>query len=991
MRTASAAPALALALTVSGAFGQVTSVRTVALEGDQVPGLDPAADFVNFGQPTLNNAGDVLFLAVFDGPGYASEVRGVFLDRPGLGAQLFARDGDAAPGLPAGAVYDGIGQYRLTDAGVPVFLSGIDGLPGLGSLNDRALFGPDGSLDVTVLAREGDPAPGAFPGAKYIGVTNGWRFGGGVVTAVQLLDSANTIQSNALLFRPEGGPPRLLIEGDQAAGLPAGVAYVGNFFPGGINGSADFAFSATLSGPGVDSTNDRAVYAERGGVLELVVREGDPVADLPPGFTHRTPVLLTDRPISDTGAVVFRCQIDGPGVTSDNENALFVATADGIELRFRGGDPAPGAGPGVNLFAFLGSRLNDNDHVAFRGFLTGPGAGSSFVPGIFAEGPLGLQLIAREGDQVPGLPAGFVYSGLSNADLDFADSGQVAFFADATDGSTTRQILMITGEDGQPYLVAAEGELFDVDDSPVAEDLRRVFFIDASGLDGGGQLTDTGELGFRLFFEDPVDPFNLDLLTEGVFVATTIPPDFTPDPPQFSGGTFDAIGTTEGPMGQLDSAFNRFSAQSFGSQYIADDGGSTGSGPIGSSAFMDLRASVAPDGTITIDLSTSTTSTNPCANPDYFTATTISTLIPFQIDIDSGYTVDVTSGSTFGSALFVDGLDETATPTTEPRSIRISVDVTSVDGDEPAFTAVLTPAVPTPVAAARGGPGDRSGPAGRFGQISDAGPFRLSSLDGGVGLADFVVGGRVGSSSTRSSSDEIEGDSPGGYRASALRSLNTEGATAGVSAEVRFVENAEAGTFDLVFECVADFAQDCEYDVSNADVEWYTVIPIVLTLDAPHRMRVLRAGPGETTLTDITDGFEFEVLDAFSIFRVVPGGTASFEALGVDIPPGEYEFNYFLFESFDRGSTSMQTRGRTEVIRFVPVGGYDPCPMLDWNGDHAVDFFDLGAFLNDLDAQDPAADVDGSAAQPAPSTAPTLDDLVTFLDRFDGAESCPAP
>ena len=78
------------------------------------------------------------------------------------------------------------------------------------------------------------------------------------------------------------------------------------------------------------------------------------------------------------------------------------------------GQQAPGAVTGAVFNAFTtGPRLNNAGRVAFEGTLTGTGVTAANDLGVWSDGAGSLALVAREGLQAVGLPAGELYGGAS--------------------------------------------------------------------------------------------------------------------------------------------------------------------------------------------------------------------------------------------------------------------------------------------------------------------------------------------------------------------------------------------------------------------------------------------------------------------------------------------------------------------------------------------------------------------------------------------------
>jgi hypothetical protein len=110
-----------------------TTVRTVALSGQQAPGtLDGEAFQFFMLSPAINNAGQTAFRA--------SVVTRVGAWSEGSGAlSLVARVGDPVSSLPTGIVYSSVGYPLIGEDGSTVLLGGITG-PGTDSTNDSGIL-----------------------------------------------------------------------------------------------------------------------------------------------------------------------------------------------------------------------------------------------------------------------------------------------------------------------------------------------------------------------------------------------------------------------------------------------------------------------------------------------------------------------------------------------------------------------------------------------------------------------------------------------------------------------------------------------------------------------------------------------------------------------------------------------------------------------------------------------------------------------------------
>ena len=67
----------------------------------------------------------------------------------------------------------------------------------------------------------------------------------------------------------------IALTGDHAPGLPSGVLFSSSVWPFGSSGSGRYGILGELQGPGIDASNNSAVYVGNGGSLSLGLRTGD--------------------------------------------------------------------------------------------------------------------------------------------------------------------------------------------------------------------------------------------------------------------------------------------------------------------------------------------------------------------------------------------------------------------------------------------------------------------------------------------------------------------------------------------------------------------------------------------------------------------------------------------------------------------------------------------------------------------------------------------
>jgi len=318
-------------------------LELVAREGNQAPGLPSGVLIGSFRTGRMNEAGDVAFTAFLEhGAGGVTDSNDSahFAPDGSGGVSAVAREGSQAPGAPSGAVFadlvggGGTDLPVLNAKGEIAFATLMEqGLGGVTASNDNGLWGPDGSGGLTLVAREGDPAPGAPPGAVF-----------------------------------------------EAMGFAQ------------LNDASQMAFLALLKegSGGVDATNSLGIWGPDGaGGLAPIVRGGVPgLPDV--SFLTSGSLGLSEPHLTDDGAVGFLGFLEGAGL--DGEPAAFIAKiGEAPVLLVRAGDVLevrPGDFRTVSSFGFLRTQgvdshkaFNDAGQFAFRAHFT-DGSSGVFVASV---------------------------------------------------------------------------------------------------------------------------------------------------------------------------------------------------------------------------------------------------------------------------------------------------------------------------------------------------------------------------------------------------------------------------------------------------------------------------------------------------------------------------------------------------------------------------------------------------------------------------------
>ena len=271
----------------SESAGSIGNPGLVALEDNVAPGTGPGVRYNGFLPPVLNGAGQTAFIARLTGPGVnAANDSGLFSEGAGSigNPGLVARTGDAAPGTAPGVNYESFESNRptLNDAGQTAFRAGLTGV-GVNGTNNSGIYsetaGPIGSPGL--IARTGNAAPDTDTGVRYSFLRNPSLNGAGQIVFIANLTGPGVNSSNdSGIFTDVGGTigsvGLIVRTGDAAPGTGPGINF--GFLGGGplFNGVGQIAFTAELTGTGVDTTNDVGIWAtDLDGLLTLIVREGD--------------------------------------------------------------------------------------------------------------------------------------------------------------------------------------------------------------------------------------------------------------------------------------------------------------------------------------------------------------------------------------------------------------------------------------------------------------------------------------------------------------------------------------------------------------------------------------------------------------------------------------------------------------------------------------------------------------------------------------------
>ncbi len=294
--------------------------------------------------------------------------------------------------------------------------------------------GPRGN--VAMLSADGAAVPGFGPGIVY-GNINASAQSVPVNAAGQSIFSAPLtgpgIDFTVVMAGSPGNVVPVAQQGAQAPGLPAGVLFGETLAAMHINAEGTCVFRCDLTGTGInfadENPNYACLWAGPPGGLAVLARGGDPAPGTGPGVNFQYP--FGQIAINATGQCAFVSTLTGTGVINGNESGLWTGRPGQLTLVMRGGDPAPGTG-----LHFRGPVdpvvINGAGRVAFAATLTGPGLTHLNDQGIWTGTAGQLEMVARTGQPAPGTSAGTLFTILAAPWINAA--GRLAFYADLSDG-----------------------------------------------------------------------------------------------------------------------------------------------------------------------------------------------------------------------------------------------------------------------------------------------------------------------------------------------------------------------------------------------------------------------------------------------------------------------------------------------------------------------------------------------------------------------------
>jgi hypothetical protein len=322
------------------------------------------------------------------------------------------------------------------------------------------------------VALTGQPAPDTTAGAtfetfgSYIHPQDQYVYGGAVLNdAGQIAFRANLTgtgvdSANYQGIWSEGSGSLSLVArtGSQAPGAASGVNFSTDpalelYFPV-LNDAGQTAFYGALTDGGL------GLWSEGSGSLAHVARSGEQAPGTPAGVTLTFGNFYNhlDAPVlNNAGQSTFRSSLSGPGVTNANDFGRWSERSGGLELVARRGGSMPGLPTGVVNLVTQEAGLNDAGQTLFYAALSGSGVNSSNNRSVWSDVSGSLALVARKGDAVPGMP-GVTYGNVYFTSA-INNAGQTAFVAGlSSDNSQDDQESLWLVDSGNFTLLARYGD-----------------------------------------------------------------------------------------------------------------------------------------------------------------------------------------------------------------------------------------------------------------------------------------------------------------------------------------------------------------------------------------------------------------------------------------------------------------------------------------------------------------------------------------------------
>ncbi|MEK6702787.1 MAG: choice-of-anchor tandem repeat NxxGxxAF-containing protein [Planctomycetota bacterium] len=330
----------------------------------------------------------------------------IFTGTAGGGFGMFVRRGDAAPGTAGAVLNTSfLTSNPINASGTGFFAAALTGGDVSGTTNNNGIFGGIAG-NLSLIARRGGAAAGVAGGTfgtlgnpvPNMANANGQLVFGNTLNSTGGVTSAN--DSVLYMYTPGSGLSLLAREGNPAPGT-SGATYTGSFTmnTANFNNAGQAAYGATLAGGDVvGTTNNAAFYIATTGGSTLAWRNGTAASGTDATFLSASAFNLG---IDNAGRIVLSAALTGGTTTTANDSGIWYGAPGLLELIAREGSAVPTLNATFSSLSAVPARINALGQLVFISSMLSGDAALNNKQGVFAYDPiLGLMPLAYAGMQL---------------------------------------------------------------------------------------------------------------------------------------------------------------------------------------------------------------------------------------------------------------------------------------------------------------------------------------------------------------------------------------------------------------------------------------------------------------------------------------------------------------------------------------------------------------------------------------------------------------
>ena len=372
--------------------GTASGLSRVARAGQAAP--DGNGSFAQFFAPTINDLGQTAFYGFLTGTsGGSSDDVGLYFDDDTTGGVTrIARTGQAAP--DGNGSFSSLYIPSLNDAGQVAFFAIFTGTSGGGSDNS-GIYRSGGTTDgLTQIVREGQTAPDGNGRFSLFDISPVLNDAGQTAFNATLTGTS----SDAGIFLSDDTASGLTQIARAGQVVPGGNGSFSGFFGPALNDAGQAGFYARLTGTSGGSSDDIGIFRGDGTLIDQVARTGDAAPGGGGDSDGVLSAFVSRLALNEEGQVAFLADIDlGDGGSINDERGLFFHDDQlGLISVIRTGDAFGGSTIKNFLVSTDGDLLNASGQVAYAYTLDDGREGVAIwtVPEPAATGLLGLASLA---------------------------------------------------------------------------------------------------------------------------------------------------------------------------------------------------------------------------------------------------------------------------------------------------------------------------------------------------------------------------------------------------------------------------------------------------------------------------------------------------------------------------------------------------------------------------------------------------------------------